>query len=289
MDFVHQVTLPADPTVALHAVTKQYVDVTRNLVETWRYPTDTTKVDAAKVGGVLSTANLPAGSGVTTLATNQYTETANGINYPLGVSLMNVSTGWTISGSAGLVRTSYVNANRCTQEFFSVNGDTWKRGYSASAWSAWRKTMTDVDSVALDARYSRTLSSLVRSTAVTGSSASTANVDIPELVTSTFVANGQPLLIRASCQLSSTVAGDEGRLILATTAGATIATATVYLPSAGVGYRAHISTMLPTPPSNGTSVSYKLQLVRRSGTGTVTAQVSATDPATLLVQTVPTS
>jgi hypothetical protein len=79
-------------------------------------------------------------------------ETALPTSYPLGISLMNLSTGsgWSLNSGFGTVVTNYVATDRCEQTFYSNDGGTaspraWIRSYSSTVggggWTSWQQNM----------------------------------------------------------------------------------------------------------------------------------------------------
>lgn len=69
------------------------------------------------------------------------TEASGPSSYPAGISLMNITTGWSLNGSIGIVVTVNNGVSDCQQTFYSAVGtgvgpQMWTRTY-ASGWTSW--------------------------------------------------------------------------------------------------------------------------------------------------------
>lgn len=105
----------------------------------WRRLTTTVDTDAldARIDA------LELGENVLLLAANSIAQTASIASYPLGVSLLSLTTGsgWTPNSGFGLVVTYNYGTDRVSQIFYDHDTieNTWRRIYVSGAWSAWKK------------------------------------------------------------------------------------------------------------------------------------------------------
>lgn len=81
------------------------------------------------------------------VATDSISEAASITSYPIGTSMMAVTTGWSIGGSQGLIITHRNSTGDRHVQFFhlATANDMWKRTFYSTAWIAWSKLAMPAD------------------------------------------------------------------------------------------------------------------------------------------------
>lgn len=82
------------------------------------------------------------GTNVLALADNALAENADYTSWPLGVSLMKVTTGsgWSINSGFGFLITFRLDSTRTRQMFYGhQTNDTWTRYFNGTVWGSWSK------------------------------------------------------------------------------------------------------------------------------------------------------
>lgn len=102
----------------------------------------TTTVDTNALDARLDILEV-AGKTVTMITENSVAQSASIASYPTGLSIMSVTTGsgWTPNGGLGVVVTHNFNSGRVNQMFHDNDSPehSWRRIYTAGAWSGWKK------------------------------------------------------------------------------------------------------------------------------------------------------
>lgn len=130
---------------------KGYVELATNAETT----TGTDAQRAVTPAGVKAAidASVAAAPGYKTqiLTANSKTESASPSTYPLGISVVSITSGWSLNGGFGFVITHNIENDRANQTFYTVNGGVdiprqWFRTYHSTGggggWTPWQRCET---------------------------------------------------------------------------------------------------------------------------------------------------